>query len=179
MARRLETAVNVAILLTCVIVVFVSATRLWNSGRTSLPPKNPQVLYPGESLPPVVDFNLGAAQRTLLLYLKADCQYCTLSLPFYRRLARETRLQGSGRVQLSMVTSDSRETATEYSKVNSLGGIGIVSIPPQLISRLKLPGTPTLVLVDSRGTVNQVWLGQLDATREEEVVQALFPDRDR
>jgi hypothetical protein len=40
-------------------------------------------------------------------------------------------------------------------------------------SKIKVPGTPTLLLVDNQGKVLDVWVGKLDESRQREVLARL------
>ena len=40
-------------------------------------------------------------------------------------------------------------------------------------SKIKVPGTPTLLLVDDQGKVLDVWVGKLDESREKQVLASL------
>ena len=40
-------------------------------------------------------------------------------------------------------------------------------------SAIKIPGTPTLLLVDNNGKVLNVWVGKLDDRHEKEVLKTL------
>jgi hypothetical protein len=74
-----------------------------------------------------------------------------------------------------MVTTDDRETAERYSQEKALTLDAIVSVPPERARELKVPGTPTLILVNRAGVIQQMWLGRLDERREAQVVSALLP----
>lgn len=108
--------------------------------------------------------------RTLLLVLSKGCHFCSESARFYRRLAREAR-QRQGDVQLVAVLPQDEPTARGY--LAELGvDIGEVRTAP--LDALKVPGTPTLILVDRSGKVLGSWVGQLPPDGEEEVVGRLL-----
>ncbi len=50
----------------------------------------------GETVLPVHGVDFSAGKRTVLLYLRSDCNYCTASMNFYRRVAEcERNLVGN------------------------------------------------------------------------------------
>jgi peroxiredoxin len=173
---KLETVANLAIVATCSVFLILVATRLVVSRQSPSQRKNPGILVKGESLPaPLADRTfLRGAQRTLFMYLRSDCQFCASGVPFYQRLSHDVRLRESGRAQLALVTSDSADKAAEYVSQNNLSVLRTFAIAPQNLASLKLPGTPSLVLVDSDGVIKRVWIGALDDGHQAEVLDALF-----
>jgi hypothetical protein len=72
-----------------------------------------------------------------------------------------------------MLTVDDAGTAGRYVADNKLMLNGVVPIPSSKYEQLRVPGTPTLILVDRAGVIQQMWLGKLDASREAQVISAL------
>lgn len=175
MGRRLETTVNVAIVTTCVAIVASLAFRFVSERRAQAASARPPILHVGDALPVLDNVRYDSAERTLVMFLRADCQYCTASIPFYQRLADRIRQAQAGRVQVLLVTTDSKEAATEYVAKNKLLVNSIVVPSREQHAQLKLRGTPTLVLTDRSGLVKAVWAGQLDLTGEQDVLKGLLP----
>jgi thioredoxin-related protein len=175
LGRKLDATVNVAIIATCLAIVASLAIRFVVEPRRQASVARPPVLHVGDALPVLDDVRYDGAERTLVMFLRADCQYCTASIPFYQRLADRIRQAQAGQVQVLLVTSDSKETATAYVAKNRLLVSSIVIPSQEQNAKLKLRGTPTLVLTDRSGIVKAVWAGQLDLTGEQDVLKGLLP----
>jgi hypothetical protein len=175
---RLDTIVNIATLITCgaIVVTLVTRSRQPPAAPAASPPPVP-FFSKGETIPAFTGLSTQEADRTLLLVLRHDCHFCAESIDFYHRLS--ARIQSAAdhpSVHLVMVTTDDRETAQRYSTEKNLALDGIVSVPPERARELKVPGTPTLILVNRAGVIQQMWLGKLDERRETQVVSALLPE---
>ncbi|MDQ3820673.1 MAG: hypothetical protein M3362_23730 [Acidobacteriota bacterium] len=107
-------------------------------------------------------------RRTLLLVLRDGCHFCTDSADFYRRLAKDDA--ALSHTKLVAVLPGSVEDSRRY-----LGGLGVPveQIRQSPLGSLGVSGTPTLLLVNDKGTVTKSWVGQLRADKEAEVVNAL------
>lgn len=55
-------------------------------------------------------------------------------------------------------------------------GVGIDDVRKASLGEMGLSGTPTLILVDERGNVSDVWVGALPPHRQEEVISRLQTD---
>lgn len=101
-----------------------------------------------------------------VLYMSTHCRYCAASMPFYRRMVIE-RDTASSKVALSVL---SIEPAGEMKNLLSREQIqmdGVYLAP----STTGLAATPTLLLIDSKGTVKRVFQGQLDSRGQQEVLE--------
>jgi hypothetical protein len=176
MARRLETAVNIAILITCGAVLATLALRfIGGNPRSSTAP--PDVLKPGDQFPSFEGVGVQEADRTLIMIGRSDCRFCGESLPFYRRLSTTFKDSRPSRVQLVLMTSDPPEVTKEYVKKNDLSFDRVVNLSATQHSQLKIPGTPTLYLVDRSGRIQKGWIGRLDNAGEQDVQAALVATR--
>ena len=109
-----------------------------------------------------VDFS--RSNKTLLLFLQQDCDICTRSLPFYRRLT--DAFQDPANAQLVLITPNHPEIANEFFKKAGLSFKTVLQGERGLLG-VKL--SPTLILADSTGTVRGSWIGQLSSERETEI----------
>jgi hypothetical protein len=107
-------------------------------------------------------------ERTLLLALQSDCRFCSESAPFYRRLTQE--LGEPRAVRLIAVLPQQVDDGQKY--LNELD-VTVDEVKQVSFESLKVGGTPTLILVDSAGVVERVWLGKLSFTQEAEVLSRL------
>jgi hypothetical protein len=100
-----------------------------------------------------------------VLYLGVHCQYCAASMPFYRQLS-ELRTDGKSATMLWAVSKDPPGEIKDLLAKEQVYVSGIYRTQKDLAIR----GTPTLLIVDSSGIVRRVFEGQLDLTREHEVL---------
>jgi hypothetical protein len=92
-------------------------------------------------------------------------------MPFYQRLARNIQDSSSGRVQLVGLTTDLLSQGKSYLDSFGLSVASLVSTKPE---SLGVSGTPTLLLVDSTGTIHRIWRGKLSASVEAEVLSEVI-----
>jgi hypothetical protein len=103
--------------------------------------------------------------KTLLLALSTTCHFCTQSGPFYQRVAKE-----HGDARLIVLVPQVVEEGQAYLKRL---GVGIADVRQVPFDDLGLHGTPTLVLVDSNGSVADAWVGALTPSKENDVISSL------
>ena len=164
MKLTLENAMYLTVMIACCIVTAVVLLRPPKLTLTAAPYK------PGEVVGSVENVDYGKANKTLLIVVRSGCEFCSASMPFYRRLAETTRDRNDVRVLI--VTRDDTLVAGRY-----LGGyqLQLPVVTSIDVSRaLNIAATPTLILVNRTGTVKNVWVGQLSSGREKEVIRELF-----
>jgi len=108
------------------------------------------------------------SERTLVLVLRKGCDFCSESAPFYQKLVQETVEQKSAR--LVAVLPD--EISEDRAYLHELG-VAIAEIKQSSPQSIGVPGTPSLLLVNSEGFVIDSWIGKLSAKQESEVVDRL------
>ena len=108
-----------------------------------------------------IDFS--AADRTFVMVIQSDCPYCEESLAFYEGLPRSAAVQ----VVIAAPAGDA-----EIEKYRAaIEPDSVVFVEPGV---MPVSSTPTLLLADRRGIVESAWVGLLDASREEQVMSAVF-----
>ena len=159
----IDSFVNVAILLTCGAVLWAMFL------RTPSIEAGPLALGPGfksgETAEAFESVNYALAPRTLLVYVKSTCAFCTQSLPFYAKLSEDGAASGTALVGVSSEPTDVTRKYLESS------GVRVTSVVSQ--TKGGPAGTPTLVLVDRAGKVVDAWVGRQDAAGEAKVVAAV------
>lgn len=143
-----------------VLTLFIAASLVKTYFFTSEPESDSLV---GSKLS-IEGVNWAGAERTLLLVLDKDCAYCRASMPFYRLLAERTA--GRNDFRLLGVVNTSAEEGKKYVADNELH----VEVIRWYFKRLKISGTPTLILVNSTGEVVNEWKGSLSMATEAEVL---------
>lgn len=163
---RLETATNLAVLVAAVFVVVYFARLSFGAGAAPSGPDGPPV---GMRLANLEGFDWSEHERTLVLALRTDCVYCEASIPFYRKLAAASQTSNPPFALLSAFP----QPASEVESHQSSAGLRMPTVANADLHALGVNGTPTLILVDRRGTVLNTWVGQLASEGELEVMQAL------
>ena len=168
MAQRLDTAVNISILATCAIVVVTLVPRFMSGWRSSPRNETSQLLVPGDRIPALVS---NRTDKSLVLAWRSDCRYCAESAPFYRKLAQLVR-ERRELLSLVVMTTDAEQPSVDALQRLGIPVSAIVSISPeQQRQQYRVPGTPTLIAMDSRGLVEKVWFGKLSDDRQREVFE--------
>lgn len=108
------------------------------------------------------------APKTLILGLSTYCQYCRASANFYRSLVNQSE---SRPFHLLVALRESPEVSKPY--LSALGVDRATDIRTVDLSSLGVSATPTLLLVDSSGTVRKTWTGKLNAAQEGDVYASL------
>ena len=161
-AARLEVGSNVAIIVLALIVGAVVLRNYVFTPRPAMaPPQGTRLELPG------VQWN--ERPQTLVMVLRKDCQFCSASAAFYRRLLEETT-----RLHVPVIAALPDEPAESQEYLRHIG-IAVPDVRHVSLSSLGVGATPTLVLVDARGAVARSWVGQLPAAREAEVLRSLQP----
>jgi len=112
--------------------------------------------------------NWSDSDQTVVLALSNKCHFCTESAPFYQKLTRE--LADQKKVRVLAVFPQNTDEGKKY-----LDGLNvpIAEVEQATLDSLGVRGTPTLVIVDKSGTVQQSWVGRLTAERETEVLSRI------
>lgn len=155
----LDLVVNVAILATCGLVGTAVVQRLSAEPPAAAPPF--EVGGRAESLPGV---RYDSADATLVLYVRSSCTYCTSSMPFYQSLSRQA---DRADVRLVAVSAEDVDVSESYLRTH---GVPV----DQTVSFVGRPvPTPTLLLVDRRGSIRNVWVGQQKPEGEQQILSAI------
>ncbi len=112
------------------------------------------------------DIDWAKNHRTLVLAISTHCHFCTESAPFFKRIGKEK----AQNVKLLAVLPQPVQEARQYLDGEGVRVDDVRQASPQSIG---VSGTPTLLLVDSSGTVSQVWRGKLGPSDEDMVIAAL------
>ena len=116
-----------------------------------------------ESLPGV---DWAKNRRTLVLALSTQCHFCTESAPFFQRIQKE-------RARDLKLLAVLPQSITEGHRYLEGEGVKVDDVRQAELSSIGVNGTPTLLLVDSKGAVSQVWQGKLQPEQEGGVLAVL------
>ena len=164
---KLDTIANIAIIIVCVIASVVLVRNFFFQPG----PAGPPMVEKGDRLEALQAELPAGADRTLVLALSPQCGYCTESMPFYKRLVDERNQKGSN-VKVVAAVGQPEALQPEQASLTSAG-----VTPDALIDldfqTLKINGTPTVLLVDGKGKVLDVWFGKLTEGDEKKVLATL------
>jgi thioredoxin-related protein len=164
----LDTAANIAIIVVCIIAAAVLIQRNFFPSR---PPGAPPEAAKGETFAALRDVVPAGTQKALVVALSPTCHFCNDSMPFYKQLV-EKRNQSNSPVKV--IAAVPAETAKPEEEKNlAANGVQPDAVVHVDFSKIKVPGTPTVLLVDNQGKVLDVWVGKLDESRESQVLASL------
>jgi peroxiredoxin len=166
MNKRINLAVNVAIIAVVVLIGLVAAKNYLPSLRASNKNHDYRVAAGSNVSLPGVDWQKNG--QTLLLILDTKCPHCTASAPFYRQLARAAA-QNRGVQVVAVLPQDIQESKQYLSDLN----VPIDQVRQSGFDVLGVQGTPTLILVNQNGRVEQSWAGKLPSEAETEVLKRM------
>jgi hypothetical protein len=168
--RSVEVCANLAIIVVAIAVVAV-LVRSYLFPTSAVGPTQTQQRPGGPSKGTKLEVSgvdWSQSGTTLVLALQKGCHFCTESAGFYQRLAQQA--SGQKGVRLVAVFPQSPEEGKSY--LDSLK-VPIGDIRQSSLPGLGVSGTPTLILVDSKGVVKQSWVGHLPPEGETEVLRLL------
>jgi len=146
---NIELGANIVVAIAIVVVAVVVVKRY------AFPPPNPgslPAITKGERLSvPNVDWNQN--KKTLVFFLMKDCKYCETSTPLYRQLIEDASKQN---VQVLAILPNPVEAGRKYVEFLQLQ---IENVQAGSLGSYKIPGTPSVLLVDNQGTVKSAWIG--------------------
>ncbi len=163
---RLETVTNYAVLIAAIFVVAYFGRLFLGSSEPERAHAGPQI---GVQLASPQGYDWSSRQRTLVLALQTDCAYCEASMPFYKRLAAVANERRATHGMISVFPN----SQTDVDRLLERIGLQVPAVATTTLAALGVSGTPTLILVDSTGTVLKTWIGQLAPAGELEVTNAL------
>ena len=172
----LDTVANIAIILVCAIAAVVLVRNQFFP-RTQQQPGMPQV-EKGEQYDQLKAVVPAGSNRALVVAVSPGCHFCNDSIPFYKNLIEQRNQKNSAVKFIAAVPTnekpeDAQKLVAEETQKFTAGGAqpdGMVNID---FAAIKVPGTPTLLLVDNTGKVLDVWVGKLDPKGEKAVLKTL------
>ncbi|HET8671561.1 MAG TPA: rhodanese-like domain-containing protein [Candidatus Saccharimonadales bacterium] len=164
---KVELTLNIIIAIAVVVVAGITVKRYLVPETVRERNTQSQITVGGRMNVPNVNWEEN--KKTLIFFLKKDCPYCTSSAPFYRKLIEEALKRD---VKLLAIFPHSVEEGQAY--IKSLG-LPIENVQSGSLTNYKIPGTPTVLLLDNTGTVRSVWIGGVSPEREQEVKDNFLP----
>ena len=100
-----------------------------------------------------------------MLAISSTCHFCSDSAPFYKTL-----LQNKKDTRVVAVLPQSVEEGKSY--LQRLG-VSVDEVRQLPLNKIGVHGTPTLILIDTSGSVKNSWVGKLPTEKEADVVKHL------
>jgi hypothetical protein len=162
--RRIEIAANVVIVVTGLLF----AVNYFRPGLLSLKSAPAPVTIATGAKLDLASVDWSAHDKTVVLALREGCHFCAESVPFYQRLTKA--MAKSPQTHLIAVLPGEPDQNKQY--LNGLG-VPVDDIRKHDLADLKVPYTPTLLVLDRTGVVREVFVGKLTAAKETEVLSKL------
>ena len=157
-SKKIEVAANVAIIAVALLAIVFFVRNFGMSRRPVQPPK----------ISTGTKFGLGQIdwqKKNVVLALSTSCHFCTESAGFYRELVQECQKRHVRTIAVLPQPIPEAQSYLSNEKV-SVDEVRQGSLPD-----LQLSGTPTLLFINNRGLVEDVWVGKLPANKEKEVLE--------
>lgn len=159
-ANKIAVTANVAMIVTCAVLVGAVVVARGPQLFRSAPPAPYQI---GDTFKEIAGQSQG--KETVVLVFRTNCVPCRDSAPFHRTLAKEL---AATQTRLVAVSSEPVDVTSQYLKQNDIGVAAVKSI-----AQLRVRSTPTLLWLDDKGTIKDIWIGRLPPDRQEQVFRSL------
>lgn len=160
----LDLIVNALLALTCVVVLGQYLETWWartHAAASALPQSLPR----GGQIPGLRD--VVWTDRNVVVFVRSTCHFCSESMPFYRAMAGQAHAAGA---RFVVAGEESRDIIAGYMRSNAVTPDDVVSASPESTG---VHATPTLAIVDRRGTILDSWVGRLTPDAEQRVKSLL------
>ena len=161
--KRVETTINVLVVLVSITLVGIFI-RHYFFRPENVPPTG--TMTPGTKLSGLEKAGLSNQPQSLVLFLSTDCKYCLHSIPFYQKLI-EANKTGTRHTPIIAVFSNDKADVDNYLRIHKLE---IPTLTNADYSEIKIPKTPSIVLVDNTGKIVKSWAGELTPGNQEKVL---------
>ena len=148
-----EIASNIAVVVVAVAVLSFAIAYFWIPSE----PKMIAGLEKGQQFSPVPNLDYKGTEQTLLIALNTDCSYCQESVPLYRKVM-DAYPRGNKSVRIVALFPNKIKEVADYLMANALS---VDSVADVNLDAIRVPGTPTMILLNGRGEVQNFWLGRL------------------
>jgi thioredoxin-related protein len=167
---KLDTVANIAIILVCIIAAAILIRNNFLQPKQQQGNRPPEAAV-GDQFDALRQVVPAGSDRAMVVALSPTCHFCNESMPFYKQLIDQRNQKGSGVKVIAAVPRD--EAKAEEQQKFAAAGAQPDSMVTLDFSTIKVPGTPTILLVDNQGKVLDVWVGKLDSSGEKEVLAKL------
>lgn len=167
LVKRIELAANLAIIVVAILLAVVLLRSYVRRPPAPIQASTTAGIRAGTKLSlPGIDWS--ARGQTLVMALSTTCHFCTESAPFYQRLAQERARNLN--LRLIAVFPQTSGESEEYLKRLA---VHVDDVKQSDFMALGVSGTPTLILLNNQGVVEDSWRGKLTGDKEAEVLRRL------
>lgn len=179
MIKKVEVLANIAVIVASLVLSSVLVKKYFFPGGSTIAltaptPQPPPVFARGPKSPPI---KLGAkivlpgldwskSSRTILLALSTKCRFCTESAPFYQQILQKKSTDVQVVAVLPQPVEDSRKYLDEL-------GVQLREVVQAGLTTVGVSGTPTVILIDRNGVVQNTWIGKLSADDVQSVLELI------
>jgi hypothetical protein len=159
---KLETATHVFLIGLCCLAGGLLIEQRFFAGSDDGPETAPNVVGREVKLPGA---DWQSAPMSVVLQISSTCHFCNESMPFYRQMMA-ARQSAAAKVPVIVASADAVAVMQKHLADQQ------VSVDKVLHSRLEGFGsiTPTVYIVDSKGLVKRVFVGELDSSGQKELL---------
>ena len=159
---KLEKASHISVIAVCCLAAGLLIENRFFPPGESAAPRLPRLVGREVSLPGA---NWQSAPVSVLLEISSTCPYCNASMPFYRQLMA-ARQSASAKVPVIVASADAVGVMQKHLADQQVSVDKVLHSPPEAFDT----GTPTVFVVDNKGIVRRAFVGQLDSTREQQLL---------
>lgn len=131
--------------------------------------QSPAQVQAGVKLKGIPGVRLAPVGDTLLLAIRKGCHFCEDSMPFYKDLL-ELKSEDKISIPIVAVLPDSPVIARKFVASHKLALPVAANVN---LGTIGVTGTPTMILVGAKRTVQQVWVGEQNPTQQTGVIAEL------
>jgi hypothetical protein len=159
-----DAAGTIACLAICGVLVYGMVTQ---RALTSRPPDVHAGLRVGDKVAPLANFDYHQHDKSVLLFLDSTCVHCIASLPTYKRLYDKVRERPGSAVAIVGFFPSGNQ-------INEFRKRGF-ELPAKSVSfaSFQVRGTPTVILINKEGTIENFWIGELPPDAEQRLTQLI------
>jgi hypothetical protein len=161
--KLLDKIANVALILGVAAFLYIVVR-----GELTRPPTKDNLARAlvGESIS-LPGLQLNQQRDSLLVAISTNCHFCKDSLPFYKELSA----RASGKLDVIAVLPQPLSESQAFLQRADVSATRVVSAN---LSLLGIRGTPTILLVDGHGKVQEEWQGFLDDHGRQQVISRVL-----
>lgn len=164
--RTAELTANTLIIIVAILLVFILFQKyFFNTLTTSNESAKLQPVIGSKINLPNITWT--SQTKTLILVLDARCRFCKESAPFYKRIVENNK---NNNVKIIAVFPTNEEEGKVFLKQLGLDNI---DVKQSSLNKIKVGGTPTLILINDKGEIINFWVGKLHLVKELELLNQL------
>lgn len=171
MQKKLDIAVGIAILVVAGLLCVTLAQRFLRKSNDGMPSVAvlEAPLQPGKMLNAPTGYRWQDHPQTLVVALRYGCPHCERNMAFYQKLDKVLPADAEWVAPLTVFPDDASVAQDDLNQ-HHLHGPYLARVD---FRKLHIFGTPTILLVDSQGTIEKSWIGELTEAQQDDVLHAI------